>query len=100
MRSIVALACLLWLVAPCAEAADLSRQSQLGEVFAERPARVVIRGRDEIEPPANTVILPFAPRTPGYYGRPGDFSYRSYYGTSPVAIFTRLPYACGFVGLC
>ncbi len=39
-------------------------------------------------------------KLPGYYGRPSDFEYRNYYGTSPVAIYSRLPYACGFVGLC
>jgi hypothetical protein len=37
---------------------------------------------------------------PGYYGGAGDFAYRNYYGTSPIAIFSRLPYACGFHGYC
>lgn len=101
MRFTPAFVGLLCLIAAPTKAADLSRQSRLGEVFAEPPVRVVIRGRDKIDvPPAQDVILPFAPRTPGYYGRSGDYVYRSYYGTSPATIFTRLPYACGFVGLC
>jgi hypothetical protein len=100
MRSTFALVCLLTLSAPWAEAADLARQSPLGAVFAERPARVIIRGEPQPPPPSDAGFIAYAPRVPGYYGRPGDFAYRNYYGTSPVAIFTRLPYACGWYGLC
>jgi hypothetical protein len=83
------------------DAADLARHSPLGEVFADRPARVVVHGFVETLPePRDGFPLRLAPRTPGYYGRQTDYDYRSYYGTAPETIFTRLPYACGFVGLC
>jgi hypothetical protein len=41
-----------------------------------------------------------SPRVPGYYGRPGDFYYTSYYGTDPGLIFGRLPYACWYYSSC
>ena len=65
-------------------------------------------GRSEPQPAYRTVEpLPLdntwvatSPRVPGYYGQAGDFYYRSYYDTPSLKIFSRLPYACGFVGLC
>ena len=39
----------------------------------------------------------------GYYGNPGSYYYRPYYGSEAAALtdaYTRLPYACGFYGYC
>ena len=50
-----------------------------------------------------TVFAPeidIRPLVNGYYGKPKSFRYRSYYGTSPDTIFSRLPYACGEYGYC
>lgn len=95
------LAVILIAWASSAFAADLARHSPLGEVFAERSARVVVRGSVQtVQEPDDGFPIRLAPRTPGYYGRQTDYHYRSYYGTAPETIFTRLPYACGFVGLC
>ena len=38
-------------------------------------------------------VIPFA-YAPGYYGRLGDFGQPVYYGSSPLDLFTRAPYAC------
>lgn len=96
-------ACLVLLGGPTAFAADLAAQSRLGAVFAEPPARVTygrpVPSDDNVLRVVET-IYPLQSRLPGYYGRPGDFAYRNYYGTSPVTIFSRLPYACRFVGSC
>jgi hypothetical protein len=80
-------------------AADLALQPRPGQLFAEdhRPRPVA---RKAIEPDLFPDWIANSPKVPGYYGRPGDFHYRNYYDTSPVTIYSRLPYACGFVGLC
>ena len=95
-------ACMLLIASSSAPAADLgARPSRIGAIFAESPARVV---HAPIERDPSVVIVeaiyPVTPRLPGYYGRPRDFKYRNYYGTWPIAIFSRLPYACGFVAAC
>lgn len=80
-------------------AADLAVQPRPGQIFAEdfhEPAPA----RAPIAPPLIPVWVSNSPRVPGYYGRAGDFHYNNYYGTSPFTIYSRLPYACGFVGLC
>jgi hypothetical protein len=43
------------------------------------------------------------PIVAGYYGNPGSYYYRSYYGSDGGALwdaYSRLPYACGFYGYC
>jgi hypothetical protein len=94
----LALACALWgIAAEPVAAADLRAApapSRLGAVFAAPAAATLVETYE-----APVLALP-APRVPGYYGRAGDFAHRNYYGTSPVAIFSRLPYACGFHGYC
>ena len=85
-----------------AVAADLVVQQQVqrpGQLFAEgaRVPAVAARGKEAVD---LDFWIPNSPKVPGYYGRPGDFHYRNYYGTSPLTIYSRLPYACGFVGLC
>ena len=96
----IALALMFALASSTAEAADFAAYatgpSRLGAIFAA-PGPSPIAVVNEMP-----LVLPIIPsRTvPGYYGRAGDFSYRNYYGTSPVAIFSRLPYACGFHGYC
>lgn len=91
-------ACAVLLAASPALSADLgARHSRIGAIFAEPPARAArIRVYEHPEP----VFVGTALKVPGYYGTPRDFEYRNYYGTSPLAIYSRLPYACGFVGLC
>ena len=86
-------------------AADLARQSRIGAIFADQPPPRYVRvERDAPSRDAALVVVealyPIQPRLPGYYGSPRDFEYRNYYGTSPVTIFSRLPYACGFVASC
>ena len=100
-RLLVIVLCALG-VATSAQSADLTqyptRQSRLGAVFAEPTQRIV---RVEIAAPVEDGVLYFIPpKVPGYYGRPTDFAYGNYYGTSPLAIFGRLPYACGFYASC
>jgi hypothetical protein len=94
--SIIALA----LSGMAAGAADLPRGTRLGAIFADSyEDRPVVYQRYE----SSVAIVPWtanSPRVPGYYGRPGDFYYTSYYGTPPDIIFGRLPYACGLYGLC
>ncbi len=85
-------------VASPTRAADLgARPSQIGAIFAEprpRSAAAKIYQRPERD------VVGAALKVPGYYGQPTDFEYHNYYGTSPIAIYSRLPYACGFVGAC
>lgn len=100
---ISALACALLLAAPCADAADLAAHSGIGAVFADPPLHApLLRGetRDATNAVIAETIYAFQPRIPGYYGRAGDFAYRNYYGTSPVTIFGRDPYACTLIGAC
>ena len=86
--------------APVVCAADLSPRTSLGEIFSEpRPGRVAVYREDryaaEIAPWVNN-----SPWVPGYYGRPGNFYYRSYYGTPLTDIYSRFPYACRFYSSC
>lgn len=100
------LACVTAIACGAAHAADLPPQTrqgtQIGAIFAE-PAgpRAVVLERP-IERPryvyAPQVDIP--PLVNGYYGKPNSYLYENYYGTSPVTIFGRLPYACGFYGYC
>ena len=83
-----------------AVAADLPAGSRIGEIFASPPKtrHAAYRESDPF-----VAIFPKeqnSPRVPGYYGRPGDFYYRSYYGTPPDVIHGRLPYACWWSGSC
>jgi hypothetical protein len=90
----------LILTGMAAGAADLPARSRLGAVFAE-PAEVGPRGYRSAE--VTVVDVPWmatSPRIPGYYGRPGNFYYTSYYGTDPGIIFGRLPYACWYYSSC
>lgn len=100
MLARIAIAFLFALVASAAESADLATygpgQSPLGAVFAAPASSTAV----EVDEAPR--VLPLIPsrNLPGYYGSAGDFSYRNYYGTSPIAIFSRLPYACGSYGYC
>jgi hypothetical protein len=101
--SLATVACAVLLAAPYASAADLAAHSRIGAIFAEPPERVVLppvyaRTDDNLFVAEN--IYAFQQRIPGYYGRPGDFQYRSYYGTPPLTIFGRDPYACTILGWC
>lgn len=81
-----------------ARAADLPVQTELGAIFTKPSHGRVVAYRMR-EP--DVVISPWvatSPHVPGYYGRPGDFHYQSYYGTPPDIIFGRLPYACPYFG--
>ncbi len=80
-------------------AADLARQSRIGAIFDDRPARGA-RLIAVAEPRPHGILYTHALKVPGYYGTPRDFEYRNYYGTSPIEIYSRLPYACGFVASC
>ena len=93
--SVVALA----VTAGVAGAADLPAGTKIGEIFAAPP-----RDKNAYRP-GNVFAAVFpevrnSPRVPGYYGRPGDFYYRTYYGTKPDVIYGRLPYACWWSGTC
>jgi len=90
----------LTLSAQVVRAADLPPRTSLGEIFSEpRRGRVAIVREDryaaDIAPWVNN-----SPWVPGYYGRPGDFYYRSYYGTLLTDIYSRFPYACKFYASC
>jgi hypothetical protein len=96
-------ACAALLVTPCAQAADLAAHSRIGTIFAEPPERVILppySERNETNAIVAESFYAFQPRIPGYYGRAGDFYYRSYYGTPPETIFGRDPYACTNIGWC
>jgi hypothetical protein len=88
-------------------AADLpARHSRIGAIFAERaPAAPPVRAvRDQEKDYPESALYRFRipPSVPGYYGRPNDFYYRSYYEDKSAisSYFERLPYACGFYGYC
>lgn len=90
-------------VASAAHAADLPAHSRLGAIFAEPPPVRAAAPRVVVEEEYETVFAPevdIPPLVNGYYGKPKSFRYRSYYGTSPDIIFSRLPYACGEYGYC
>jgi hypothetical protein len=82
-----------------ARAADLPVRSRLGAVFAE-PAEVAAADRATDAPAGVYVPWVAARALPGYYGRPNSFAYTPYYGSSPDAWASRLPYACHFYGYC
>lgn len=90
-------------LATIAQAADLPAHSRLGAIFAEAPPVRAVAPRVVVEDEYETVFAPevdIPPLVNGYYGKPKSFRYRSYYGTSPDIIFSRLPYACGEYGYC
>jgi hypothetical protein len=87
-------------------AADLPARSRIGAIFAEpapshRPVRIV-RDKEKDYPESALYRFRIPPPVPGYYGRPNDFYYRSYYeDRSAISFyFDRLPYACGLYGYC
>jgi hypothetical protein len=86
-----------------AQAADLSVDSRIGAIFAEPPPVRASAPRVVVNEEYEAVFAPEIDNRPlanGYYGKPKSFRYRSYYGTSPDIIFSRLPYACGAYGYC
>lgn len=83
-----------------AGAADLPARSRLGAVFAEPAEAGSSRYRSAEVTVVEVPWMATSPRIPGYYGRPGDFYYTSYYGTDPGIIFGRLPYACWYYSSC
>ena len=90
-------------LAAAAQAADLSVNSRIGAIFAEPPPVRAAAPRVVVDEEYETVFAPevdIRPLVNGYYGKPKSFRYRSYYGTSPDTIFSRLPYACGEYGYC
>jgi hypothetical protein len=90
-------------IASAAHAADLATHSRLGAIFAEPPPVRAAAPRVVVEDEYETVFAPevdIPPLVNGYYGKPKSFRYRSYYGTSPDIVFSRLPYACGEYGYC
>jgi hypothetical protein len=98
---------LAFVLTTSASAADLPARSRIGVIFAEPEVEVVVRTRPA--PPYDPSLLGipiFAPPVDipplvnGYYGKPNSYYYSNYYGTSPLTIYTRLPYACGFHGYC
>jgi hypothetical protein len=105
MPRAVALSAALALIGTAALAADLPPNTKLGAMFAKPYVAalpvVVVR-----EPPIDDYpIFVFAPQNDvrpfvnGYYGKPGSYYYRPYYGYADDT-YTRLPYACGFFGYC
>jgi hypothetical protein len=101
-------AIVLALTGMAADAADLSpSQTKLGAIFADpsqdrRDNRAAPRSDDRsiwsilLNRPEESN----SPQLPGYYGQAGDFDYKTYYGTPSKVIFGRLPYRCGYYGLC
>jgi hypothetical protein len=87
-----------------AHAADLPPYTKLGAVFS-RPHAPAVREVYSRDYP----LFGYAPQIDvrpivgGYYGNPGSYYYRSYYGSEAAALtdaYSRLPYACGFYGYC
>ncbi len=96
----IAIASALALQPAVPHAADLPPQSRLGALFVEGappPPPIELPMNDFVV--VDTVIH-LSPWVPGYYGRRGDFYYSNYYGTSPLKIWSRLPYACRTSGNC
>lgn len=87
-----------------ASAADLAARPGIGAIFDEPTEVIVVAPRREL--PMAWGVPVFAPQVDipplvnGYYGKPNSYEHNSYYGTSPLTIFSRLPYACGFHGYC
>ncbi len=93
---------LAMLLAMPARAADLAARGRIGAVFAE-PEEIPPLPPDDLSRAGFPIYAPqvdIPPLVNGYYGKPNSYYYRSYYGTSPATIFTRLPYACGWHGYC
>ncbi|MFC0241258.1 hypothetical protein [Rhodopseudomonas telluris] len=89
-----------------ARAADLPMHSKIGRIFAEPEPRGRVVA---VAPPPRDVISPYPVYAPevdipplvnGYYGKPNSYHYFNYYGTPASAIYSRLPYACGWHGYC
>lgn len=90
-----------------AYAADLpAPHSRIGAIFEERapapPPVHAVRDREKDYPESALYRFRIPPSVPGYYGRPNDFYYRSYYEDRSAisSYFDRLPYACGLYGYC
>jgi len=107
MRRAIAVSVLAFVViGTAASAADLPPNTRLGAVFA-KPCCVPPPVREVIT--TDYPLFGFAPQIDvrpivgGYYGNPGSYYYRPYYGSEAAALtdaYTRLPYACGFYGYC
>jgi hypothetical protein len=82
-----------------ADAADMAARSRIGTVFAA-PAGEAYVVRQAVPEVVEIGSVRTSPQVPGYYGTRGDFFYKNYYGTPPDVVFGRLPYGCGWVGLC
>jgi hypothetical protein len=102
MRRAIALVLLaLATIGTAASAADLPPNTRLGAVFARPYDAPPVREAPIDDYP----IFVFAPQVDvrpfvnGYYGKPGSYYYRPYYGYGEDT-YTRLPYACGFFGYC
>lgn len=99
LRALV-LSLLAMAIAAPARAADLPPHTKLGAVFAQpyeaRPAEVTSYDHPIFVYAPQVDVRPFVN---GYYGKPGSYYYRPYYG-SAWDTYTRLPYACGFFGYC
>jgi hypothetical protein len=101
-------AIVLALTGMAADAADLPpSQTKLGAIFADpsqdrRDHRAAPRSdeRSIWSILTNRPEEANSPQLPGYYGEAGDFYYETYYGTPSKVIFGRLPYRCGYYGLC
>jgi hypothetical protein len=106
MLRIIALSVAALVLAGTAHAADLAPNTRLGAVFAKPHRAAPVR--EEVYS-YDYPLFAYAPQIDvrplvgGYYGNPGSYYYRSYYGDGPSAVFdaySRLPYACGFHGYC
>ena len=72
-----------------AGAADLADR-RIEKLFAGEPVPVY---KHHVRDDPWVPVIPFA-YAPGYYGRMGDFGQPVYYGSSPLDLFGRAPYAC------
>lgn len=88
-----------------ADAADLSKQSRLGAIFAEpAPVPVAVYRPVRYEAPIIPYnLLPNPPWNRGNYNYGSSWSYYypgPYYGGPYDTDGARLPYVCGFYGYC
>ena len=106
MLRIITLSVATVMLAGTAHAADLPPHTKLGAVFAKPHKAPAVR--EELYS-SDYPLFAYAPQIDvrplvgGYYGNPGSYYYRSYYGNEVDAVFdaySRLPYACGFHGYC
>jgi hypothetical protein len=105
MLRIIALSAAAAMLAGTAHAADLPPHTKLGAVFAKPHKAPVQKDLNEGDYPlfAYAPQIDVRPLVGGYYGNPGSYYYRSYYGNGVDAVFdaySRLPYACGFHSYC